>query len=62
MIAAYSQVILTEAIPNTNLKQGDLGTVVEVYNNGEGYEIGFFDSNGNTIVVETLRAAQIREV
>jgi hypothetical protein len=62
MIAAYERVVLTEDIPNTNLKQGDVGVVVEVYNNGEGYEVEFFASNGDTVAVETLKSRQVREV
>jgi hypothetical protein len=62
MIAAYERVVLTEDIPNTNLKQGDVGVVVEVYNNGEGFEVEFFASNGDTVAVETLEARQVREV
>lgn len=60
MIAAYERVILTEDVPSANLKQGDVGVVVEIYNNGEGYEVEFFASNGDTVAVETLHANQVR--
>lgn len=60
MITPYKRIILTEDIPGTGLKQGDVGVVVEVYNNGEGYEVEFFASNGDTVAVETLSARQIR--
>lgn len=60
MIAPYERIILTEDIPGTELKQGDVGVVVEVYNNGEGYEVEFFASNGDTVAVETLDARQVR--
>jgi len=60
MIAPYERVILTEDIPGTELKQGDVGVVVEVYQKGKGYEVEFFASNGNTVAVETLEARQVR--
>lgn len=62
MIGPYERVILTEDIPGTKLKQGDVGVVVEVYRNGEGYEVEFFASNGDTVAVETLEAKQVRTV
>jgi len=61
MIAQYERVILIEDIPNTELKGGDVGVVVEVYNDGEGYEVEFFASDGTTVAVETLLAKQIRK-
>lgn len=60
MIGAYERVILTEDISGTELKQGDVGVVVEVYNSGEGYKVEFFASNGDTVAVETLYAGQVR--
>ena len=60
MIAAYERVVLTEDVSNASLKQGDVGVVVEVHNNGEGYEVEFFASNGDTVAVETLKANQVR--
>jgi len=61
MIAQYERVILIEDIPNTELKAGDVGVVVEVYNDGQGYEIEFFASDGTTVAVETLLAKQVRK-
>ena len=62
MIKEFERIILTEDIPNTELKKGDVGVVVQIYNEGEGYEIEFFALNGDTLAVETLESKQVRPV
>ena len=60
MIKEFETIILTEDIPGTDLKKGDMGVVVEIYNQGEGYEVEFFALNGDTVAVETLESRQVR--
>jgi len=60
MIKEFETIILTEDIPGTDLKKGDMGIVVEIYNQGEGYEVEFFALNGDTVAVETLESRQVR--
>ncbi|GAB3168242.1 DUF4926 domain-containing protein [Telluribacter humicola] len=60
MIKEFERVILTEDIPGTELRKGDVGVVVEIYNEGEGYEVEFFALNGDTVAVETLESRQVR--
>ncbi|GAB2772705.1 hypothetical protein GCM10027275_14540 [Rhabdobacter roseus] len=60
MIKEFERVVLTEAISGTELKKGDVGVVVEIYNEGEGYEVEFFALNGETITVQTLDRKQVR--
>lgn len=60
MIKEFERVILTEDIPGTELKKGDVGVIVEIYNQGEGYEVEFFALNGDTVAVETLESRQVR--
>ncbi|MBF0101255.1 MAG: DUF4926 domain-containing protein [Desulfobacterales bacterium] len=62
MIKELYSVILTEDIPNLNLKKGDIGSVVLVHNNGEGYEVEFITLGGDTIAVTTLFPSQIRMI
>jgi hypothetical protein len=62
MIKELERIILTEDIPGTDLKRGDVGVVVEIYNEGEGYEVEFFALNGDTLTVETLESRQVRPV
>lgn len=60
MIKEFERILLTEDIPSTDLKKGDVGVVVEIYNQGEGYEVEFFALNGDTVAVETLESRQVR--
>ncbi|WP_247237752.1 DUF4926 domain-containing protein [Telluribacter sp. SYSU D00476] len=60
MIKEFERIILTEDIPGTELRKGDVGVVVEIYNEGEGYEVEFFALNGDTVAVETLESRQVR--
>lgn len=41
-------VALTEDFPEYNLYCGQVGTVVEILANGEGFEVEFSDRNGRT--------------
>lgn len=61
-IAEFSRVVLTEDLPDEGLKAGDIGTVVDVYRAGEGYELEFFSLTGDTVAVATVMASQVRPV
>jgi hypothetical protein len=45
--------------PEQGLRAGDVGVVVHVYENGQGYEVKFFTADGETISVETLAADEV---
>ncbi len=60
MICELDSVMLTENIPTLGLFKGDVGTVVMVHNDGEGYEVEFIASQGNTAAVATFLPFQIR--
>jgi hypothetical protein len=62
MISELDTIILTEDLPELKLAKGDLGTVVLVHNEGEGYEVEFITLDGDTIAVETLFPSQIRKI
>ncbi|MBF0289868.1 MAG: DUF4926 domain-containing protein [SAR324 cluster bacterium] len=62
MIDELDSVVLTEDIPDFKLAKGDIGTVVLVHNNGEGYEVEFVTLGGDTIAVTTLFPVQIRMI
>ncbi len=62
MINELDTVVLTEDISYMNLKKGDMGTVVLVHKNGEGYEVEFMTLDGDTIGVTTLLPSQIRMI
>ena len=54
MIQELDSVVLTEDIPDLKPAKGDIGTVVSVHENGEGYEVEFITLGGDTIAVTTL--------
>src|SRR3990167_6882899 len=54
MFEELDKVILNHDIKEHNLKEGDRGTVVHVYDKSEGYEVEFFNAKGDTIAVLTL--------
>ena len=61
-IKELDRVVLTETLPEHGLEAGDIGTVVDVYAGGEGFEVEFCTLTGETIVVATLEAGQVRPV
>ena len=62
MIKELDSVVLTEDLPEIKLKKGDVGTVVLVHQNGEGYEVEFVRLGGEIIAVTTLFAKQVRRM
>ena len=62
MIKEHDTVVLTKDVPNEGLTAGDVGTVVHVHNNGEGYEVEFMTLDGETIAVLSLHHHQVRAV
>ncbi|WP_159469099.1 DUF4926 domain-containing protein [Dyadobacter sp. 3J3] len=61
-IKEFDKIILNDDLPQSGLKKGDIGNVVMVYNDGEGYEVEFLTVDGKTVAVETLLAPQIRKI
>jgi hypothetical protein len=60
MIAELERVILTEDLPEYGLKAGDIGTVVLIHREGEGYEVEFAALDGETLAVTSVLASQVR--
>ena len=66
-IKLYDTVALLESITteqlmtdySITLPQGQVGTVLEEYKNGEAYEVEFSDENGQTYALATLKAEQL---
>lgn len=55
-------VVLTHSISEHALKKGDVGAVVHVYGDGEGYEVEFVTAAGNTVAVVTLQPEDVRRM
>ncbi len=62
MIAELDRVILTTAISEYGLEQGDIGTVVLIHQGGKGYEVEFMTLDGETVAIVSLFAAQVRPI
>jgi hypothetical protein len=53
--------VLDKDLPKSNLRKGDLGTIVEMYDL-DGVEVEFVAAAGKTTAVITLTANDIRRV
>lgn len=62
MIRELDRVVLTGDLPRLGLETGDVGTVVLVHADREGFEVEFLTLDGETVAVTTLRAEQVRPV
>lgn len=55
-------VVLMEDLPDHGLRAGDLGTVVLVHGDEEGYEVEFATLAGETMAVVALDPRQVRAI
>ena len=62
MIHELDEVVLTCDLPIAGLARGDIGTVVLIHNEGEGFTVEFMTLDGETIAVETLLRNQVRPI
>jgi hypothetical protein len=60
MTSEYDVVVLTQALPESGLREGDLGTVVHIHGQGEAFEVEFATMDGATAALVTLKPAQFR--
>ena len=60
MLKEHTQVVLRKPLPNLGLEPGDVGVVVNVYENGTAYEVEFLTMDGHTIGLETVEAVDLR--
>ena len=59
-IHEHDTVVLTRDLAEHQLRAGDVGAVVHVYQDGKAYEIEFVNGSGETLAVETLEPSDIR--
>ena len=62
MIKEHDRVVLVTSVPAEGLEAGDAGTVVDVYEDGQGYEVEFVTLDGHTAAVATLESSKVRPV
>lgn len=60
IINDLDMVVLRRALPAYGLEEGDVGTVVHRYRDGEAVEVEFISGEGETIAVATLEAGEVR--
>ena len=53
-------VVLTHDIKKNGLKEGDMGAVVNVYDNGNAAEVEFVTATGRTIALVLLKNSDVR--
>ena len=61
-IEEFDLVVLTTNLPKEGLKIGDVGTVVDIHRNGEGFTVEFMTLDGQTVAAVALEAANIRPI
>ena len=60
MIKELDSVVLKHDLPDADLKAGDLGAVVQLYEGADAYEVEFVRADGRTVAVVTLTPADVR--
>ncbi|MEK7517993.1 MAG: DUF4926 domain-containing protein [Patescibacteria group bacterium] len=60
MYNEFDIVELTHDILEDNLKEGESGTIVDIYRNGKAYEVEFVNPDGTTKALLTLMPEDIR--
>ena len=60
MMKELDTAVLIHDIEEYGLKEGDIGTVVHCYSDGNAYEVEFVSADGRTIAVITMTHADIR--
>ncbi len=62
MLRELDSVILTEDLAEHHLKAGDIGKVVLVHGQDEGYEVEFMALDGETVAVVSALPHQVRPI
>ena len=62
MIREHERVVLSVPVPEHGLKEGDVGTVVHLYEDELAYEVEFVALGGHTAAVVTLEPPQVRTI
>ena len=62
MLEEHDRVVLTDDVAHTDLRTGDVGTIVHVHRNGEAFEVEFLTLDGQTAALATVQSSQVRPV
>ena len=55
-------VILKHDVREHGLREGDMGAVVNIYNDGKAAEVEFVTATGKTIALITLNSTDVRDI
>jgi Domain of unknown function (DUF4926) len=58
-IKLFDVIALVVDLPQENLWSGQVGTIVEIYENGKAFEVEFVDNDGFTYGLLTLKPEQL---
>ena len=58
----HDTVVLTRSLPDHGLQIGDVGAIVHVYGDQEGFEVEFVSGAGDTVAVVTLKPDDVRRL
>ena len=58
----YNEIVLLVDKPESGLMRGDVGIVVEIYDNHQDYEVEFMTKKGKTVAVITLESNEVRPI
>ena len=61
-INLFDRIVLTADLPDASFKAGDVGTVVEIYKEGEAFEVEFFAVDRSTLAVRAVVGRLVRPV
>ena len=62
VIKIFDRIVLSADLPDGSFRAGDVGTIVEIYNEGEAYEVEFFALDGRTLGVKTVACERVKPV
>mgnify|MGYP001559087714 CR=1 FL=1 len=60
MFAELDTIVLAHDIKEYGLREGDMGAIVNVYNEDETFEVEFVTGEGKTVALLTLTRSDIR--
>jgi hypothetical protein len=58
----HDTVVLRRSLPDLGLQVGDVGAIVHVYGDQQGFEVEFVSGGGGTVAVVTLEPGDLRRL
>ncbi len=62
MLEEHDCVVLTDDLGESNLKPGDIGTIVHVYSERSAFEVEFTELDGHGVALATVQPSQLRSM